>query len=136
MIVACAHDGALYDDALISTHGFKLDNKRDIKEVSIYDSVNGDKTDKTEIIYNFVGFVSNSEDDLLVMFPKNYNITNREQDSRKLFDCIAKHIQKRPELYIGDDGRDMYDSDFPFSAFRLWGEGDLHISDEPPLPFR
>ena len=26
--------------------------------------------------------------------------------------------------------------DFPFSAFRLWGEGDLHISDEPPLPFR
>lgn len=25
--------------------------------------------------------------------------------------------------------------DFPYSAIRLWGEGDLHISDEPPLPF-
>ena len=25
---------------------------------------------------------------------------------------------------------------FPYSAIRLWGEGDLHISDEPPLPFR
>lgn len=24
---------------------------------------------------------------------------------------------------------------FPFSAVRFWGEGNLHISDEPPLPF-
>lgn len=24
---------------------------------------------------------------------------------------------------------------FPFSAIRFWGEGNLHISDEPPLPF-
>ena len=23
----------------------------------------------------------------------------------------------------------------PFSAVRFWGEGNLHISDEPPLPF-
>ena len=25
--------------------------------------------------------------------------------------------------------------DFPFAAIRLWGEGNLHISDEVPLPF-
>ena len=24
---------------------------------------------------------------------------------------------------------------FPFSAVRFWGEGNLYISDEPPLPF-
>ena len=26
--------------------------------------------------------------------------------------------------------------DFPYSAIRLWGEGDLHIDDRPELPFR
>lgn len=25
--------------------------------------------------------------------------------------------------------------DFPFSAFHLWGEGNLHIDCNPPLPF-
>ena len=25
--------------------------------------------------------------------------------------------------------------DFPFSATRLWGEGDLHLNFEPPAPF-
>ena len=25
--------------------------------------------------------------------------------------------------------------DFPYAALRLWGEGDLHIDDNPPLPF-
>lgn len=25
--------------------------------------------------------------------------------------------------------------DFPFSAFRLWGEGNLHLDFDPPLPF-
>lgn len=27
-------------------------------------------------------------------------------------------------------------TDFPYSAIRLWGEGDLHIDDTPDLPFR
>ena len=27
-------------------------------------------------------------------------------------------------------------TDFPYSATRLWGEGDLHIDDTPELPFR
>ena len=26
--------------------------------------------------------------------------------------------------------------DFPYAALRLWGEGDLHLSNEPPLPFQ
>ena len=26
--------------------------------------------------------------------------------------------------------------DFPYSAVRLWGEGNLHINDTPDLPFR
>lgn len=117
MIVACAHDGALYDEALISTHGFKLDTKRDIKEVSIYDSVTGEKTDKTEIIFDFVGFVTNKNNDMLVVFPKHYSVTDNDVDSRIVFDCIAKHKQKKPDIYIGEDNDDKYESNFPFSAF-------------------
>lgn len=117
MIVACAHDGALYDEALISTHGFKLDTKRDIKEVSIYDSVTGEKTDKTEIIFDFVGFVTNRDNDMLVVFPKHYTVTDNDVDSRIVFDCIAKHKQKKPDIYIGEDNDDKYESNFPFSAF-------------------
>lgn len=117
MIVACAHDGALYDDALISSHGFKLDSKRDIKEVSIFDQVTGEKTDQTEIIFDFVGFATNANDDMLVVFPKHFNIIDVESDSRLIFECISNHKQKRPEKYIGEDNKDKYESNFPFSAF-------------------
>lgn len=117
MIVACAHDGALYDEALISTHGFKLDAKRDIKEVSVYDPLTGEKTDKTEIIFDFVGFVTNAENDILTVFPKQYSIVDKETDSRNVFECIAKHKQKRPDIYIGEDNDEKYESNFPFSAF-------------------
>ena len=117
MIVACAYDGALYDEALISTHGFKLDAKRDIKEVSVCDPITGEKKDKTEIVFNFVGFVTNADDDILSVFPKHYNIVDKEADSRSVFDCIAKHKQKRPDMYIGEDSDKKYESNFPFSAF-------------------
>lgn len=117
MIVTCAHDGALYDDALISSHGFKLDTRRDVKEVSIYNSLTGEKTDQTEIIFDFVGFVINEDNDMLVVFPKHFNISNAESDSRMIFECIAKHKQKRPEKYIGEDNKDKYESNFPFAAF-------------------
>lgn len=117
MIVACAHDGALYDEALINTHGFKLDAKRDIKEVSVYNPVTGEKTDRTETIFNFVGFVTNANNDMLTVFPKHYSVVDNEIDSRIIFDCIAKHKQKRPDTYIGEDNDEKYESNFPFSAF-------------------
>lgn len=117
MIVACAHDGALYDEALISTHGFKLDSKRDLKEVSVYDPITGEKTDNTEITFNFVGFVTNRNNDMLAVFPKHYRVMNNEADCRIIFDCIAEHRQKRPDIYVGKEKDDKYQSNFPFSAF-------------------
>lgn len=116
MILACAHDGAKFNEILISTYGFNLD-KRDIKEVAEYDSSTGEKTDKTEIVYNFVGFVSNDNNDLLTVFPKKYNIKDRDADSRLIFECIAKHKQRHPELYIGEDNEIKFKSNYPFSAF-------------------
>ena len=117
MIITCAHDGALYDEELISSHGFKLDSKRDIKEVSVYNSVSGEKTDQRETIFDFVGFVTNENNDMLVVFPKHFNVSDVGLDSRMIFDCIANHKQKRPEKYIGEDNKDEYQSNFPFAAF-------------------
>ena len=117
MITVCAHDGESCDTKAISMHGFQIDEKRDSKEVYVCDRVTGEKTDKTERIFDFVGFVSNAEDELLVVFPKHYRVTNEETDARRVFACIAEHMQKKPELYIGADSRDIYRSNFPFAAF-------------------
>ena len=84
MILACAHEGTVYDDVLTSTHGFILES-RDTKEVAIYDPRTGEKTDNTEIIYDFVGFVSNDDNDLLAVFPKKYSIKDKDMDSRLMF---------------------------------------------------
>lgn len=116
MILACAHDGTVFNEVLASTHGFNLES-RDIKEVSVNDPNTGEKTDKSEIIYNFVGFVSNDDNDLLVVFPKKYRMKDKNVDSRIIFECIAKHKQKHPELYIGDDPEIKYESNYPFSSF-------------------
>ena len=117
MIVAYAHDGALYDEAVVSSHGFKLDTKRDIKEVAIYDTATGEKTDKKEIIFNFVGFITNKNNDIMVVFPKHYNVSDNETDSRIVFNCIAKHTQKKTDIYIGENNDDKFESNYPFSAF-------------------
>ena len=116
MILACAHEGTVYDDVLTSTHGFILES-RDTKEVAIYDPRTGEKTDNTEIIYDFVGFVSNDDNDLLAVFPKKYSIKDKDMDSRLMFECIAKHKQRRPELYMGEDPEIKYESNYPFSSF-------------------
>ncbi len=117
MIKTCAHDGERYNSTLFSSHGFNLDEKRDIKEVEIYDSITGAETGRTETILKFVGFVTNDEDDLLVVFPKHYKVVDAENDARTVFDCISKHMQKRPEMYIGNDGEEKYISNYPFAAF-------------------
>jgi llaI.3 len=117
MIKTCAHDGEKYNSSLFSSHGFNLDENRDIKEVDLYDSITGEKTGDTETILDFVGFVTNDNDDLLVVFPKHYKVSKVENDARAIFDCISKHSQKRPELYIGEDAGKTFSSNYPFAAF-------------------
>lgn len=117
MIAAYTRDGERYDKEALSNYGFFMDDKRDFREVSVCHCVMGEKTGNTEQVFDFVGFVSNDQDDLLVVFPKHYKVVNKEQDGRKLFTCIARHMQRRPELYIGEDGRERYASNYPFAAF-------------------
>ncbi len=105
MIIACAHDGSNYDAANLSDLGFVFDRKRDFKDVDAVDTL------------NFVGFVSNENDDLLAVFPKHYKVTDLNADSCNMFDCIFKHIQKRPDLYFGNLKDEIYRSNYPFAAF-------------------
>lgn len=117
MIKTVIHDGERYDTKLLESNTFKLDLIRDIKEVYIYDGDTGKKTGDTEVIFNFVGFISDENDDLLVSFPKHFKNSDFYEDSRVLFDCIFKHTQRRPDLYIGDAQDHKFKSNFPFSAF-------------------
>lgn len=60
----------------------------------------------------------------------------KANDSAKGFRCNVAYIERciNYDTYRCIIAPEMFD--FPYSAMRLWGEGDLHISDEPPLPFR
>ncbi|MEG0034805.1 MAG: LlaJI family restriction endonuclease [Bacilli bacterium] len=117
MIKMCSYDGAIYDASLVSSNGFLINVSRDIKTELISDSFTGEETDKSKSVYNFVGFTSNEQNDLFFVFPKHFRIGKVEYDARLTFGCIAKHLQKRPDLYIGENSNKMFDSNYPFAAF-------------------
>lgn len=111
----CIHDGEEFYD--LSSRGFVLNDKRDIKEVNLYDEKTGEKTEKKRKIFNFVGFATNQNDEILVSFPKHYNYDNIDYDIKLLFKCIMQHRQVRPELYIGSEDDDCFSSSYPFASF-------------------
>ncbi len=119
MIIA-RNDGAEYTDD-VDSQGFKLDFDKDVKTVAIHDKNTGETTDRNKTVFNFVGFVTNPENDLLVVFPKHYKCINPESDSRTVFDCIQKYQKNRQKTftrtYIGEKKEDKYVSNFPFASF-------------------
>lgn len=115
MLKKCVHDGEEYYD--LSSWGFVLNDKRDIKEVNIYDEETGERTEKKKTIFSFVGFATNQNDDILVSFPKHYIYDNIDYDIKLLFKCIMRHKQLRPELYIGSENNDCFSSSYPFASF-------------------
>lgn len=59
----------------------------------------------------------------------------RASDNSRGARCNVAYIQRNIsyDVYCTIISPCMFN--FPFSAIHLWGEGDLHISDEPSLPF-
>ncbi|QQQ85562.1 hypothetical protein JHD53_06070 [Peptacetobacter hiranonis] len=115
MIKKYLHDGDKYDQNLFYSEGFVLDyNDLKMDLGNIYSKEKYKSIDK---FIDFVGFVENDDNDLLVVFPKNYKVLNCEEDSKILFNCISKHIQKRPDMYIGENGDKNFTSNYPFAAF-------------------
>lgn len=119
MIITHALDETYCDEESLNSQGFPLEPRRDVKLVAKRDKNTGDVTDQKVPVFNFVGFVTNAADDILLVFPKHYRVENEESDAKILFDCIAKFNQMHPDTFIGENSDEAYKSNFPFSAF--WG---------------
>lgn len=50
MIIASFHDGERFDEALINTNGFLINASKDVKKVSIYDPITGEKKSKSNSV--------------------------------------------------------------------------------------
>lgn len=66
---------------------------------------------------NFVGFVTNKDNDMLVVLPKKYKSTNIKNNAQDIFEVINKHRKNNPDKYIGKLSECKYNSNFPFSSF-------------------
>lgn len=115
MIIDYVNDGTRCDVQRLKEKGFLLEDA-DLSYVNHFNTDTGEE-DKKEWVYDFVGFVSNSNDDILVSFPKHFKIGNIELDAKILFECFLKHRQKNPTLYIGEKKDEIFRSNYPFSAF-------------------
>ncbi len=68
-------------------------------------------------VYDFVGFLTNEDNDLMAVFPKHFAVQNPEADAALLFRVINRHRQRRPDCYIGERYGEAFSSDYPFAAF-------------------
>ena len=59
----------------------------------------------------------------------------RANDSTRGYRCNIAYIERSIDYDIYRCIIAPKMIDFPFSAFRLWGEGNLHLDFDPPLPF-
>ena len=116
MIINYSIDGTEFDRDLLEERGFKF-HSNDFRKNNIIDSNTGEPTDEYKYVFNFVGFLVNEENDVFSVFPKNFVVKDIDKDSSKLFNVISKHIQRRPDLYLGNEYGKKYKSDYPFASF-------------------
>lgn len=116
MIVNYARDGEECIIKQILQEGFMLNTDKDITKFSSDDNEQF-QTNKTN--FNFVGFITNQNNNLFMVIPKGYKVSNLEDDAKLIFTTIQKHKQKNPDRYIGNQYGEKYISNFPFAAF--WG---------------
>jgi len=111
------NDGQELNKELLIKEGYEFNEERDLRKKYIRDENTGEKTDKYVYVLDFVGFIVNSNNDIYTVFPKNYRVVNPNTDSAQLFNVIAKHIQQRPDMYVGDEYGKRFKSNYPFAAF-------------------
>jgi hypothetical protein len=116
MIIDYSRDGEKFDWDLLQKNGFIL-HENDFRKRTIRDNNTGEPTGEYETVFNFVGFLVNSTNDVLSVFPKNYDVKNINEDSNKVFNVISKHAQRRPDLYLGNEYGEKFKSNYPFASF-------------------
>lgn len=117
MITNYSHEGKEFIKQDLHDLGFEINEEKDILKETIYDKDTGEPLDEHKYTFNFVGFLINDSNDIFSVFPKHYRVEDPINDSSLVFDLISKHMQKRPDIYIGDEYGDNFESDYPFAAF-------------------
>ncbi|MGJ0319601.1 hypothetical protein [Aliarcobacter cryaerophilus] len=116
MIIDYSRDGEKFDCNKLKENGFIL-HENDFRKKSIRNKNNGEPTGEYETVFNFVGFLINNKNNVFSVFPKNFDIQNINKDSNKVFNVISKHIQIRPDLYLGNEYGKKFKSNYPFASF-------------------
>lgn len=114
MILHFSNEGSIVDRNSIS--GFHFDENRDIVKQNKIEGNN--ELNQNDEYFNFVGFVTNDNDDIYTVFPKHFEVSdNIEYDIKLLFKVLRTHIQKHPSEYFGPLSDQIYKSNFPFESF-------------------
>lgn len=116
MIIDYSRDGENFDWELLQKSGFVL-HDNDYRKKNIRDNSTGESTYEYETVFNFVGFLVNHNNDVYSVFPKHYDVKDINEDSNKVFNVISKHLQKRPDLYLGNEYGKRFKSNYPFASF-------------------
>ena len=117
MIINFANDGDKYKKNSSLRAKFDFNDERDFRKNIIWDNNTNEYTGDHEYLLDYVGFQTNEENDIFVVFPKSYIVKNIQNDAVQLFNLIAKHTQKRPDLYIGKEYGKKMKTNYPFAAF-------------------
>lgn len=117
MIINYSNDGQEYDKNWLVQEGFSIHEERDFRKILVKDTHTGEFTNEYEYVLDFVGFLVNKNNDVFTVFPKNYRVVEINKDSSQLFNVISKHIQKRPDMYMGNQYGDKLKTNYPFAAF-------------------
>jgi len=115
MIIQIAHDGDIFNPEQMKR--FRLNEKMDVVPVHRFDNLSGSETDAFDYRLNFVGFVTDEQDNLLAVFPKNFEVENPSSDGRLVFDVITTYFQRRHTDFIGELAGEKWETSFPFAAF-------------------
>lgn len=116
MIIGYEIEGAPIDRRKYIEKGFVFSDldirKREIK------SSNGNN-DAFEIVCDFSGFLINNDNDILVVYPKNFpvDLNSLESDSQLLFRVFMKTHNKKPSSMIGQSNATNIGSNYPFADF-------------------
>lgn len=118
MSIILRHDGDYADVVELDRRGFgvALKDPRDLR------------AEREGLKFNFVGFISNTDGDLLVVLPKHFEPREERADLSRLFRLVTGFRGGSSNRYVGSDGRPEYTADYPFAAFyevydhyRRWG---------------
>lgn len=128
LIVNTTNEGTVLEDSIIEE--FNLDRASDLN----FQNFNYDYKDAGSELKNslkFVGFVTNDNNDSLVVFPKKFTVSNVVDDANLLFEVINSFMQHRNTYYTGEKEDAFFVSNFPFASFfnvyKYYQKYGLHI---------